>query len=134
VIVVDANLLVYFWSGGQGARLAQAVLRRDPMWSAPLLWRSEFRNVVLKLIRGRDLSVAQAIMWAREAELQMLGREYSVESHVVLALAVQSGCSAYDCEYVALAQDLDVRLVTFDEQVSEAFRDRAIAPESFVRD
>lgn len=134
MIVVDANLLVYFWAGGQGAHLAQAVLRRDAMWVAPLLWRSEFRNAVVNLSRARRLASGHAVTWAREAETQMIGREYSVESHSVLTLAARSGCSAYDCEYVALAEDLDVPLVTFDEQVSLAFPDRAVAPEAFIRD
>ena len=115
MIVVDASLLVYFWGGAA-------------------LWRSEFRNAVLNLTRARRLASGHAVTWAREAEIQMAGREYSVESHSVLTLATQSGCSAYDCEYVALAEDLDIPLVTFDEQVSRAFPDRALAPEAFIRD
>ncbi len=34
---------------------------------------------------------------------------YSVISRHVLTLAEHSGCSAYDCEFVALAQDLGYR-------------------------
>jgi predicted nucleic acid-binding protein len=134
VIVVDANVLVYFWAGGPGARLAEAVLQRDAMWIAPLLWRSEFRSATLKLIRARRLTVDQGFAAIREAENQMVGREYSVGSHSVLSLAVRSGCSTYDCEYVALADDLDVALVTFDGDVRRAFPARAVAPETFVAD
>jgi predicted nucleic acid-binding protein len=134
VIVVDANLLVYLWTGGQGATLAESVARRDPQWIAPILWRSEFRNAVVNLTRARRLTPDRALVLTREAELQMAGREYTVESHSVLALAQRSRCSTYDCEYVALAEDLDVPLVSFDRDVTRAFPDRVITPETFIRD
>lgn len=134
MIVVDANVLVYFWAGGHGARLAEAILQRDATWMAPLLWRSEFRNSVLNLMRARRLTIDHALTVTRNAESQMMGHEYSVSSHFVLTLAVRSGCSAYDCEYVALAEDLDVPLVTFDGDVAGAFPDRALTPERFLRD
>jgi len=60
--------------------------------------------------------------------------EYGVESHAVLTLALDSGCSAYDCEYVALADALGVPLVTFDAEILRAFPVRAIAPDDFIRD
>jgi predicted nucleic acid-binding protein len=44
-----------------------------------------------------------------------------VESAHVLSLANRSGCSAYDCEFVALAEDLGTRLVSNDNAVLRAF-------------
>jgi len=44
-----------------------------------------------------------------------------------------SDCSAYDCEYVALAQDLDVPLVTTDRQVLREFPKIAVSLEKFVK-
>lgn len=60
----------------------------------------------------------------------MTGGEYSVASQ--LQLAAQSGCSAYDCEFVGLAQDLGVTFVTADRQILAAFPSVAVSPESFV--
>src|SRR5436190_18347548 len=51
----------------------------------------------------------------------MVGREYQVESSVVLKLAATSGRSAYACEFVALARALEVRLVTSDQEVLASF-------------
>ena len=63
----------------------------------------------------------------------MQGRESQPDAATVLMLAAQSGCSAYDCEFVALAQDLGVPLVTSDRRLAAKFRPRAIHLREFVR-
>jgi len=131
VIVVDANLLVYLFVAGTGTANAERVLRRDPVWAAPLLWRSEFRNAVLGVVRRRGLSRDDAVQAIRAAEDWMRGREYAVLSDNVFDLAIRSGCSAYDCEYVATADDLGVPLVTADRQVLTAFPRTAVSPQAF---
>jgi len=132
MIVADTNLLVYLYIQGQRTAESEAVLRRDPVWAVPLLWRSEFRNVLIGLARKRALSLGAATAIMEEAERWLAGHEYSVISHHVLNLAAQSGCSAYDCEFVALAQDLEVSLVTVDSQILKAFPRVAVSPATFV--
>jgi predicted nucleic acid-binding protein len=132
VIVVDTNLLVYLHVEGQRTAQAEAVLRRDSVWVAPILWRSEFRNTLAGLVRRRALTLEDALRIVAEAERGMAAREYAVASHQVLLLAEQSGCSAYDCEFVSLAQDLGTRLVTADRAVLAAFPAVAVAPAAFA--
>ncbi|MFQ5675209.1 MAG: VapC toxin family PIN domain ribonuclease, partial [bacterium] len=48
----------------------------------------------------------------KRAETLMRGKQYEVASGDVLALAKSSGCTAYDCEFVALAKDLSLPLIT----------------------
>ncbi|WP_221439551.1 type II toxin-antitoxin system VapC family toxin [Roseateles oligotrophus] len=55
------------------------------------------------------------------------GAEVEVESSVVLELVRDSDCSAYDCEFIALAMKLDTKLVTTDKKLLRAFPKRAIA-------
>lgn len=132
MIVVDTNLLVHLHIQGQQTAEAEAVLRRDPQWSAPLLWRSEFRNTLLGFVRHEMMALETAIRVIHEAEQWMTGREYSVVSHHVLHLAVKSGCSAYDCEFICLAQDLGTQLVTADRQLLRAYPAIACTPAQFV--
>jgi predicted nucleic acid-binding protein len=132
VIVADTNLLVYLYVEGQRTAQAEAALARDPLWVAPLLWRSEFRNTLAGLVRRRALALEDALRIVDEAERAMAGREYSVLSQHVLQLAARSGCSAYDCEFVALAQDLGISFVTSDRQVLAAFPTTAVSRDRFT--
>jgi predicted nucleic acid-binding protein len=131
VIVVDTNLIGYLFLTSDRSELAELALRKDPEWAAPLLWRSELRNVLVQYVRRSLLGLgnAQRIMIA--ATDTMRGREYQVSSDPVLRLAAESGCSAYDCEFVALAQDLGVALVTADREVLRAFPEIAVGLDAF---
>jgi len=66
-----------------------------------------------------------------EAEILMQGEEYQVDSRKIIKLIDSSECSAYDCEFVALAQNLDVPLITSDKQIINDFPETAISIESF---
>lgn len=132
MIVADTNLLIYFYVQGERTEESEAVLRRDATWTAPLLWRSEFRNALIGLVRKEALAIDKALSIVDEAERWLVGHEYSVISRHVLALADQSGCSAYDCEFVALAQDLGIPLVTTDRQILKAFPAIAVSPSVFA--
>jgi predicted nucleic acid-binding protein len=132
VIVADTNLLIYLYVQGQRTQESEAVLEREAQWAAPLLWRSEFRNALIGLVRSDALQLEKALTIIDEAERSMTGHEYSVISWHVLELASRSDCSAYDCEFVALAQDLAVPLVTNDRQMLKAFPTIAISPSSFT--
>jgi predicted nucleic acid-binding protein len=133
VIVADANQLVYLYvqSGALTAR-AQAVYQRDAEWAAPYLWRSEVRNVLARMMRDRKIGLDDACAVLADAEALLQNQEYLVASPDVLALAAESGCSAYDCEYVALAEALDVPLVTEDRDILRAFPTRAQSPAQFL--
>ncbi len=49
-----------------------------------------------------------------------------------MRLISESNCSAYDCEFVALAQQLDVSLITLDRRILREFPNVAVAPAEFV--
>jgi predicted nucleic acid-binding protein len=54
----------------------------------------------------------------------LLGGEHAVSDHAVFELVAKSRCSAYDCEYVALAEALGTILVTEDQKLLRAFPKR----------
>jgi predicted nucleic acid-binding protein len=128
VIVVDTNILAYLYLPGEHTAAAEALLERDPDWCAPILWRSEFRNILAGCLRRNDLSFDQAITVQAEAESLLAGCEFEVESRAVLELVRDSDCSAYDCEFIALATKLDTKLFTMDRKLLRAFPNRALSP------
>lgn len=132
MIVVDTNVIAYLLIAGEHTRAVEAVLRKDPEWLAPLLWRSEFRSVVTLYVRRGIMTLHQALQLAEEAEILMQGGEAEVTSTQVLGLAASSTCSAYDCEFVALAQQLRLPLITSDGGILEAFPSIAVSPRGFV--
>ncbi|HEX9688795.1 MAG TPA: type II toxin-antitoxin system VapC family toxin [Thermoanaerobaculia bacterium] len=121
MIVVDTNVLAYLWLPGERTKAAERLLKKDPDWNAPLLWRSEFRNVLAGCLRRGDLSFETALQIADGAEGQMRGREFTVPSAQVLTRVDQSDCSAYDCEFVVLADELGVSLITSDDKLLKSF-------------
>ena len=127
MIVVDTNVLAYLLIPGQYTAAARVTLARDPAWAAPLLWRSEFRNVLALYLRKGEMSLQQATTVQDVAEDLLLGREHHVASHDVLALARSSGRSAYDCEFIVTARHLNVKLVTSDRPLLASFPDDAVA-------
>lgn len=117
---------------GERTEEAERVFRVDPEWAAPLLWRSEFRNVLTFYVRRGLLSLEGALEAMDKAELLLSGREYLLESPHVIELAALSGCSAHDCELVALAEERDVGLVTSDATALGAFPKVAVNPAKFA--
>lgn len=132
MIVVDTNVISYLLLAGTHTAKAQSAFRKDPDWTAPILWRSEFRNVLALYLHKSRMSVAQALEFMDEAEALMQGREYQVSSQRVLALTANSRCSAYDCEFVVLAEDLGLPLVTSDSKVLREFPAMTVALSDFA--
>jgi predicted nucleic acid-binding protein len=133
VIVVDTNILLHLWVPGDNNAQAEAVLRKDDEWVAPLLWRSEFRNALAPHFRAKRLKKEVLHQAMESAERQMKDREHEVPSAPVIDLAFESGCTAHDCEFVCLANLLETRLVTSDRDLLKAFPDVAVSAEDFLK-
>ena len=121
MIVVDSNIVAYLYLPGEYTVAAEALLEKDPNWAAPVLWRNEFRNILAGYMRRGSLTFQQAHDLQSEAEDLLSGAEYDVDSRRVLELVRDSECSAYDCEFVALAMKLGTKLVTMDGKLLRAF-------------
>lgn len=126
MIVVDTNVVASLYLESQFTARAEELLRKDPEWAVPILWRSEFRNILAGAMRRKALTLGEASQVLAEAESLLAGNEHEVGSLQVLELVRDSDCSAYDCEFIALARQLGVKLVTQDSKLLKAFPEVAI--------
>lgn len=132
MIVVDSNILAYLYLPSDFTDQAEQLLVSDPDWIAPILWRSEFRNILAGYMRRGVLTLNQAYALQVEAEGLLNGREFDVDSLDVLELVKASDCSAHDCEFVALAKKQGVKLATMDKKVLRNFPERTFSIENLA--
>lgn len=126
MIVVDVNVVAYLYLPGPFSAAAENLLLSNSEWASPRLWRSEFRNILATYMRKNLLSLEQANTIFTSANDLLSNNEYEVSTLQVLQLAHDSGCSAYDCEYVALAHHLKLPIFTADKALLKAFPEVAV--------
>ncbi len=132
MIVVDTNVIVYFFLPGEKTKQAEDLYKRDSDWLVPYLWRSEFLNVMATHLRTGAMTQSAAMRITEEAERFFKGKEYFVDSKNIMACVDKSTCSAYDCEFLALAEQLNVPLVTADQKIVREFPSIARSLTRFV--
>jgi len=132
MIVVDTNIISYLYITGDQSQQSEDLLSSDHHWVAPLLWRSEFRNVLTLYLRKSLLNLGEILLLLQQAEKLLNDHEYEIPSINIMQLVKNSQCSAYDCEFVALAQYLDVPFITADKKIIREFPNIAKPINSFL--
>jgi len=132
MIVVDSNVIAYCWINGDRTALAHRLRGLDPDWHAPVLWRSELRNILAGYRRDGSLSGEQVRSIMAAAEAALAGREHHLPSDRVFAVIERGRLSAYDCEFVALAEILRVSLVTEDRAILAACPGQSLSLERAI--
>ena len=132
MIVADASLLAHLLIPSPDSALAEGVYRKDPEWSAPVLWRSELRSVLLKHMRHSGMKIELAKAVVEKALLVIRDHEAHPLTPAVLEAALFFNVSAYDAEYLVVARQLGVPLLTFDRKLQLAAPGLAIAPNAFA--
>lgn len=127
MIAVDTNVIAYLFLREDFAARAEAWLRVDREWVAPMLGGSEFRNLLARHLRSKQLTFDPMREIQREAQALLIGNEHEVDSQRVLERVRDSDCSAYDCEFVSVAMRLGVKLLTGDKKVLKVFPEHTVA-------
>ena len=133
MIVADTNLVAYLFIPGANSALAEEVLIRDAEWATPVICRSGLRNVLALYMRHQGMSLMQAQQTMDKAERFLMQNEFTVPSDAILQATSRSGVSAYDAEFIVLAEQLHVPLVTSDKDVLKAFPRIAVNPVEFIK-
>jgi predicted nucleic acid-binding protein len=132
MIVADTSLIASLLLSTSATPAAEAVLEKDADWTAPALWRYEFKNVLATQVRVLGLPLDDANALFEKAEELVVEPEIEVEPRAILGVASANKLSAYDAEFVALAMALKVRLVTADGGILKAVPELAVTFNTFA--
>jgi predicted nucleic acid-binding protein len=120
VLIIDTNVVAYLLIEGDYTAAARALHRRDEDWRSEVFIMVEFTNVLTASIAARRMDLVLAQRFLADATSLLQGRLTSIPHDSVLSLAVQYRVTAYDARFLALAQQLDRRLVTEDPKLRAA--------------
>lgn len=119
MVLVDTNVLVYLLIEGDRTSTAQELYARDSDWRSEAFIMVEFSNVLATYVRSKALT--------RERSTKLLGKALalapmltSVMHAQALEAAMRFGISAYDARFIALAEQMRVKLVTEDIKLQDA--------------
>jgi predicted nucleic acid-binding protein len=132
MIVVDANIIAYLFIKGERTEQARQLYTQEPDWTAPLLWQHEFLNVLATMVKQSNRTVAEALNVWQQAQTLMLDQERAIALSDALILATTHGISAYDAQYVTLAEGLNAVLVTEDKRLLQKFPGRAMTMQTYL--
>jgi predicted nucleic acid-binding protein len=132
MIVVDANILIYSLIEGDYTPLVHKLRERDMDWRTTGLCLHEILNVLANYQRRDILTLAQCRKLLDHAERFMKVAQSEVKMDAALAVAAKYTITGYDAQYVALAQSLNVPLVTEDRKLREAVPGIAFSMQEFL--
>lgn len=132
MIVADTNLVAYLIIEGDRSGVARAAYRRDPDWRLPPLWRAEFLNVLVTTVRAGVHDEAGGLD-AWDSAVALFGQsEQEPSGELVYETAFKYGISAYDAQFVALAELTGLTLVTGDRGVARKCKPTAVYLEEYA--
>lgn len=132
MIVADANILIYLVRETTFTPLAREVYAKDSEWIAPELWEAEVLNGLMREVKAGSLDLESAIRVAQYAATILVGRVQKCERSAVLRIADDTGLTANDAYYVALARTYGVKLVTEDGKIIRTCPDVAVSMKAFL--
>lgn len=132
MIVADANLIAYLFIIGPRTPEAEQVFEMEPVWVSPGFWRIEFENVLVTSIRARVISETQAADIWEKAQATIVTHQ-DPDPVAAVRLAISHRISAYDAQYVALAESLGALAVTGDRKLAVACPRHAVLMTDFIK-
>ncbi|MGA7394001.1 MAG: hypothetical protein WBW78_15195 [Terrimicrobiaceae bacterium] len=117
---------------GEHTETAEAVLRRDPVWASPMLWRTLLPHYMTEPLRSGAVTPTLVGVILEEAEKLFLSREFPSPVKENMRFVFQSQCSAFIAPFLGLAEGLRVPLVTLDSEATRSFPEIAIWAADFA--
>lgn len=117
MIVADCTVFSRLILRAEDADAVDTLFEADPNWASPDLWEAEFASVLRKYELAGRLPLSLTPLLVRKAEELFAENTFRVSMTRALETARQTGCSTYDSHYIALAEDLGLKLYTYDTDI-----------------
>ena len=131
MIVVDTNIIAYRFIPGDKTEKVLTAQKKDPDWILPSLWRHEFLNVLSTVTRNRILNPDQCLNVWKSADRVLRSFERSVDMIKALSLSIEASVSAYEAQYIVLAESFMIKCLTEDRKLLKTFPAIAVSLEKF---
>jgi len=126
MIVVDASVVAYLLIEGELTEVVRELYQVDPEWLTPPILNHEILSILAAVGAEEQSPHSVEIIW-RDARALLGARQQVPDPVNSLRLAVELGISSYDAQYLSLAQQLKLPLITGDARLLEVARSRAAA-------
>jgi len=120
VLIVDTNVVAYLLIEGDFTAAARSLHHHDDDWRSEAFIMVEFVNVLTASIAARRMDLGLARRFLAGATSLLQGKVMSIPHEAVLSVAVEYRVTAYDARFLALARQLQTRLVTEDAKLRAA--------------
>ena len=127
MIVPGFDMIAFFYLEGDLTEKAEALFTIDSEWCVPFLWRTLFRSMLAHAISIHAIDLKHGKKLFISAESFLSGKEYGINDILSLQIQKEKNCSASDAEFIALAEEIDIPLITENVKVKKMFPDRVMS-------
>ena len=120
MLLVDTNIIAPLYVRSARTPAVAELFAHDPVWRTEPLALIELSNVLITYERARYITAAKARDCLNRATEFLQPQLFRVNHQAALDAALRYGTTAYDARFLALAQELRMRLVTEDAKLRAA--------------
>ena len=120
MLVIDTNIIAPLYVRSARSDAVRKLFAQDQIWRTEPLALIELSNVLITYQRARYITAASARECLNRATAFLQPNLFRVSHEAALDAALRYGTTAYDARFLALAQQLETRLVTEDSKLRTA--------------
>jgi len=120
MVLVDTNVIAPLYVRSARTEAVEELFARDAVWRTEPLALIELSNVLIAYERSRYITAATARDCLNRAAAFLQPHFFRVSHQAALEAALDYRVTAYDARFLALADQLGIRLITEDARLRAA--------------
>jgi predicted nucleic acid-binding protein len=120
MVLVDTNVIAPLYVRSARTEAVEELFARDAVWRTEPLALIELSNILITYERSRYITAATARDCLNRAAAFLQPQLFRVSHQAALEAALDYRVTAYDARFLALADQLGIRLITEDARLRAA--------------